>query len=107
MHNYKESKIRFGVVSASGMAQNHMMGIKMNPQAELVSICDIDDERLEKAGLRLGVDRLYTSCADMLEKEELDAVVIATPDQLHAEHAVAALEAGKHVLCEKPMALKN
>ena len=97
-------KVRFGVISASGMAQAHMNAIVWNRSTELIAICDIDEERLDKCAEKYGVDK-YIDYREMLKREDIDAAVICTPDQLHREMLEESLKAGKHVLCEKPMAL--
>ncbi len=97
-------KVRFGVISASGMAQAHMNAVVYNRDAELKAICDINEERLAGCAEKYGVDA-YTDYREMLKRDDIDAVVICTPDQLHREMTEEALKAGKHVLCEKPMAL--
>jgi predicted dehydrogenase len=71
----------------------------------LVAICDPDPARLADAGTRHREAERCATLADLLAHEELEAVVLATPASLHAEHVRAALEAGKHVLVEKPLAL--
>ncbi len=97
-------KLKIGVIGCSGMAQSHMGGVAGNADAELTAICDIDPEKLKEAAARYPDARQYTDYRELL-KSDVDAVIIVTPDQLHAEMAVASLEAGKHVLCEKPLAL--
>jgi len=105
MANNSDKKIRFGVISASLMATLHMEGIVRNKKSELVAVCDIDENREQAAASRFDLNKYYLDYREMLAREDIDAVVIATPDQIHPEHTIAALEAGKHVLCEKPMAL--
>ena len=97
-------KIRYGVIGASGMAQSHMNAIVWNNEAELKAVCDTNAERTAQCVAKYGVDG-YSDYREMLARSDIDAVVICTPDQLHKEMSVAALDAGKHVLCEKPMAL--
>ena len=82
-----------------------MIAIRSNKQADLVAICDIDLDKAKKVASDFNVEHVYADYHDLLNREDIDAVVICTPDQLHREMTVAALEAGKHVLCEKPMAL--
>ncbi|MBE6717809.1 MAG: Gfo/Idh/MocA family oxidoreductase [Ruminococcaceae bacterium] len=103
-----EKKIlNVGVISCSGMAEGHMKGVIAHPQAKLVAVCDIDLEKAKTVAERRGVDRVYQDYRELLAQPDIDAVIIVTPDHLHREMAVAALEAGKHVLCEKPLALNR
>lgn len=98
------NKVRYGVISASGMAQTHMNAIRINRNAELIAVCDIDRERLDACTEKYGVLGT-TDYKELLRRDDIDAVVICTPDQLHREMLTEALACGKHVLCEKPMAL--
>lgn len=75
------------------------------PQAKVAAVVDPNQEAAEKAAKELGVDRWYTSVEPALDNRAVDAVVIATPTWHHKAIAVAASEAGKHILCEKPMAM--
>ena len=101
-----EQKIlNVGVISCSGMAQSHMLAVKAHERARLAAICDVDEEKLRQAGEKLEVDARYTDYRELLRHPGLDAVIIVTPDQLHREMVEAALDAGLHVLCEKPLAL--
>jgi len=99
-------KIRFGVVGGR-MGARAMEGIINIEVSELTAICDKDPERLKicRDAYKVAEEHCYTDFYEMLEKEELDAMVVATPDQLHCEYTVASLKKGLHVLCEKPMAL--
>jgi predicted dehydrogenase len=71
------------------------------------SICSLDPAQLERYQREYGVERTSTDYRKMLDDKELDVVAVYTPDALHAEHCVLALEAGKHVMCTKPMATSN
>ena len=95
-----------GIISASEMAQAHMRGMKNNPRVQLSAICDVEPERLAEAGKKFHIEKLYQDYRDLLADPEIDAVIVCTPDYLHKEMTVAALQAGKHVLCEKPMAME-
>lgn len=97
--------LNVGVISCSGMAQNHMLAVKDHGQAALVAICDIDEAKLKEAGEKMDVPAMYTDYRELLKHPGLDLVIIVTPDQLHREMIEAALEANLHVLCEKPLAL--
>ena len=95
--------IRVGVVGL-GMGRYHVDRYQANEQADLVALCDLDQTLLEKfKGLHPQVTT-YTDYQEMFAKANLDAVSIALPNILHAEVTIAALRAGLHVLCEKPMA---
>ncbi len=96
---------RIGVVGIGWWATfNHIPTIQESENADVVAICDLDDERLQAVGDRFGIAARYTDLAEMLAKERLDGVVVSTPHVAHTAPAIAALEAGCHVLVEKPMA---
>ena len=80
---------------------------KRNPAAEMVAFCDIIEERAIKAREDFGKpeDKVYTDYKELLKDKTIDAVLVLTPNCAHCEITVAALNAGKHVLCEKPMAM--
>lgn len=96
---------RIGVVGIGWWATvNHIPTIRDCPDAEVVAICDLDAGRLEQAGAAFGIEARYTDLAAMLAAESLDGVMVSTPHTAHTAPAIAALEAGCHVLVEKPMA---
>lgn len=74
-------------------------------QAHVVATCDIIKERAEQAGAELGSEKSFASMDEMLAQDGIDLVDICTPHPTHAELTIQALRAGKHVICEKPMAL--
>jgi predicted dehydrogenase len=99
------AKLKLGLVGCSrGKGIVKVFGA--HPRAEVTALCDLDAERTAELGkaFELPSDRLYTDYAEFLQKAPLDAVIIATPIRLHAEQTVAALAAGKHVLCEQTVA---
>lgn len=98
-------KIKVAIVGTGNISESHIHGYLNNPNVELYAFCDIRKERLEEMGKKYGVTRLYTDEADMLKAlPEIDAVSVCTWNSAHAPCTIAALRAGKHVLCEKPMA---
>lgn len=101
-------KLKIGIIGVGSIAQSHIRGYLHNPDTELYAFCDINEERLKKNGEKYGVTRLYTDAEQMLRKlPQLDAVSICTWNSQHAPCTIAALKAGKNVLCEKPMALNT
>ena len=100
-------RIKVGVIGTGSISVEHLNAYKKLPEAELYALCDLNEELLQKRGEEYGVDRLYTNFEDMLKLKELDAVSVCAWNAAHAPLAIAALKAGKHVLCEKPMALNS
>lgn len=88
-----------------GMGKGHLNNYLKHPGVKVVGIVDIDAARLEKVGSELGINSRYTDAEKMLEIEKPDIVSVATPNKFHKPLAIAAMEAGAHVLCEKPMAM--
>ena len=98
-------KVRMAVIGLKTFGRkSHVVGVKGNENAELIAVCDIDEAMAKMVSEEHGVP-YYLDYKELLKREDLDAVTIATPDQVHREIAIAAMEAGKHVMCEKPMAL--
>lgn len=99
--------VRFGVVGCGRISKRHLdlLGGKHIKGAELVAICDNDPTRLVAARERHNV-AAYDSLDDLLKDGSVDVVSVLTPSGMHAEHAIAAANAGKHVVVEKPMALR-
>lgn len=92
----------------TGLRGQHTLGqILKQPNAKIVALCDIKPDRLDKAASLTARDnpKTYTDYRKMLEGKDLDAVFIDTPCVLHSEMAIAALQAGKHVYCEKPVGI--
>lgn len=98
----KADRVRAAVVGL-GMGSGHARGYHKCAGSELVAICDIDTERARRVADEYGVKRIYTDYQTMFTEEKLDAVSVATPNSLHAPVAIAALQAGINVLCEKPL----
>ncbi len=98
-------KTKVGVIGV-GVGSAHIGGYLALPEAELVGICDTNPERLKIAGEQHGVpsERRFTKVEDLLAVPGLEAVSVTLPNHLHAPISIQALQAGKHVLCEKPLA---
>lgn len=96
--------LRIGMIGAGGIAATQMRTLATRNDVELVAIADISPAMLASRGETFGVSARYTDYRQMLRKEKLDAVSICTPNQAHADAAIAALKSGLDVLCEKPMA---
>ncbi|MBN2376986.1 MAG: Gfo/Idh/MocA family oxidoreductase [Sedimentisphaerales bacterium] len=92
----------FGIVGAGLIADFHARAIGDVPNAKLIGFCDVARERAEALAEKYGGEA-WGSYEEMLSDERIDIVTIATPSGLHLEPAVAAAEAGKHVICEKPL----
>jgi predicted dehydrogenase len=98
--------IRVGVVGAGAIAQlAHLPLLSKLRGAQLVALCDNDRPKARALADRFDVPDVFTDIEDLLEFDELDAVVVATPNHLHEPHVLAALEARVHVLCERPLSL--
>ncbi len=99
------SKFKVAVVGVGSIGGVHIRSYLQNEDVELYALCDINEKRLKFMGEEYGVTRLYTDEAQMLaELPEIDGVSICTWNSAHAPCTIMALDAGKHVLCEKPMA---
>lgn len=99
-------KLRAGIVGCGGIANGkHLPAMKKTGCFEIVAFCDLVEERAVKSRENFGTEdaRVYTDYKELL-KEELDVVYVLTPNSSHAPVSIAAMEAGKHVMCEKPMA---
>lgn len=102
------SKVRIGIIGCGGIANGkHMPSLKQVPDAEMVAFCDLIPERAEKAAKEYGAEgaKVYTDYHELLNDDSIIAVHVCTPNRSHSEITVAALNAGKNVMCEKPMAI--
>ena len=96
--------LKYACIGAGVQGEGHVKCIAALPNTELISVCDINEARARAAALTYGAKHALTDYADVFADPQVQAVSIALPDHLHRAAAVAALEAGKHVLLEKPMA---
>src|ERR1700689_5227353 len=99
-------KLGVGVLGVGEMGKRHAENLRrLVPEARLVAIADASVERARLVAEELEIENWYSSLEAMLERKDLDAVLIATPDKFHAKAVETAVLAGKDVLCEKPLAL--
>lgn len=98
-----EHKLRVGIVGAGFIGTVHARAVQV-AGAALMGIADSTPERSSVAAQRLGAERSYDSAEELIEASDVDVVHICTPNNTHAGLAGAALRAGKHVICEKPLA---
>ena len=98
--------VRIGVIGAGAIAQlAHLPVLGKMRGARLVAVCDNDRPKARALADRFDIPDVYTDIEDLLEENELQAVVVATPNHLHEPHVLSAIAAGKDVLCERPLAL--
>ena len=97
--------LKVGVIGGGSISEFHIKPYMVNDGVELVALCDSNEQRLAQAGKRYSVNGLYSNYQELLKNPEVDAVSICTWNNTHAEIAIAALEAGKHVLVEKPLCI--
>ncbi|MDR2525556.1 MAG: Gfo/Idh/MocA family oxidoreductase [Oscillospiraceae bacterium] len=101
-------KVRVGIIGCGGIANGkHMPNLDKIDEVEMAAFCDLVEERAEKAESRFGAKgaKVYTDYKELLRDESIDVVHVCTPNRSHSFITVDALEAGKHVMCEKPMAI--
>jgi len=98
-------KTRFAVVGCGRISNRHIYSIKRNSNAELIAICDIDRDKLEKIKKKYNVKYAYNKIDDLLDNKEIDIVNICTPSGMHPEMIIKCVKKRKNVLCEKPLGL--
>lgn len=98
-------KLNIGMIGAGMIADQHCEEINAHPQAQVVAVADPSTERAVALKEKHGLSRIFEKAEDLLADRDLDAVTIAVPNLFHADYAIAALRAGKHVMLDKPFAL--
>lgn len=96
--------VRFGLIGCGRVAPRHAQSLIQLPETQLVSVADIREDRARRFSAEYGA-QAYTDYHDMLARPDIDAVTVCVPSGLHAQVAIDVLQAGKHVLVEKPIAL--
>ncbi len=99
--------LNFGVIGVGVIGSSHLQALMKQKNAKVTAIADIKEEVLKAVAEKFGVKKCFKDYRDLLALNELDAVVVSTPPFNHAEITCDAAEAGKHVLCEKPMAMNS
>ncbi len=98
--------IGVALIGSGGIAlANHVPGLALCPNAKLVALCDSNPQTLEKAAQTTGIKTTTTDYRQILQRDDVHAVIVATPNFVHAPIVMDAVKAGKHVLCEKPIAM--
>jgi predicted dehydrogenase len=98
-------KLRLAIIGCGGISETQIKALSKIPEAEIVAGVDIKPERLDVMKEKYGITALYEDWRDMLKEIEPDAVTVCTPNGVHAPAAIASLDAGCHVITEKPMAM--
>ncbi|MBR6808615.1 MAG: Gfo/Idh/MocA family oxidoreductase [Clostridia bacterium] len=107
---YEGKKLRVGIIGCGGIANGkHMPSLKNVKECEMVAFCDLIIERAEEAAKKYGTEeaKVYVDYKELLADETIDVVHVCTPNRAHSFITVDALEAGCHVMCEKPMAINS
>jgi predicted dehydrogenase len=103
-----DHRLGVGIVGCGGIAlANHLPGFALCPEVDVVALCDADPGALERARQSTGIATGFSDWKDLVAHDRVDAVVIATPNRWHHDIAVSTAGRGKHVLCEKPLAMST
>jgi len=102
-----EPTVRVGICGLGRISETHLRGYRALAGVEVVGLCDVDEARIAGAVERHELTEAFTTTdfAELLARAEIDAVSLPLPDHLHHDFALQAIAAGKHVLCEKPLAM--
>lgn len=97
------SQVNIAVIGAGSISESHLKAYQQNKEANIYAICDLDIERAKAAALKYSAENVYTDYNELLSDPNIDAISICTWNNTHAEIIIAAVQAGKHVLTEKPL----
>jgi predicted dehydrogenase len=100
----KSKSIKLGIIGVGQIGKSHIRTYQNVPDCEIVAVADIDKKEGKRVAAEFDIPRVYTKFREMLKEDEIDAVDVCLHNNFHAPVTIAALEAGKHVYCEKPMA---
>lgn len=98
------TKIRIGIIGTGQIGKKHLEEYARNDQAELVAVADVNEPEARRVAEQYQIPHVYTDYKQLLQRDDLDAVDVCLHNNFHAPITIAALEAGKHVYCEKPIA---
>jgi len=101
------NKVKVGIIGTGNISKSHIAGYKALENVEICAVCDVNEDRAKECAALNNVKHVFTDYNDMLKLSEIDAVSVCTWNNTHASATIAALKAGKHVLCEKPMAMNR
>jgi predicted dehydrogenase len=100
--------VRIGMIGTGGMGvAGHLTAFQQSPYARVVAACDVNPQNVAQAAERFQIPATYTDYLDLLERERLDLVDVATPNNSHAEISLEAISRGVNVLCEKPLGMSR
>jgi len=97
-------KLKVGIIGLGAIANLHASGWEESQHAKLVMGCDINTDLFKHWKTKHGLKELVTDYQELIDNPKLDIIDVCSPNKFHAEHTIAALDSGKHVLCEKPLA---
>jgi len=99
--------LKVGIIGVGTIGQAHLRAFTAHKESKVVAIADINKKALDASSKKFKVDKTFTDYQDLLALDEVEAAVVCTPPFVHAKIVCDAASAGKHVLCEKPMALNS
>ena len=100
-------KVGIGIIGFGSIGKYHLKAYNRVPEAEVIAVCDIDENELKIAKNQYGIENLYKDYHDLLSRNDIDAVSICLPNRLHSIVTIDSLKMNKHVLCEKPPAIST
>lgn len=98
--------VRVGLIGVGAFGESHLIAYRSLPYVSIAAICDVNSARVQEIARQYGISRWYTDYRKMLQEADLDAVSVTTPEDAHLAPVLAGIEAGKHVLVEKPIATR-
>lgn len=98
------SKVRIGIVGVGLIGQTHLSNYAKIQDAEVVAVCDINEQAVQAVASQFGIPDVYTDFRELLKRDDIDAIDVCLHNNFHAPVTNEALKAGKHVYCEKPIA---